>query len=392
MRRVGNSLLTIAAIGGVLCILFVLLAVFFHVTLIMFKTGSMSPTIPAGSLAVVREIPADTVRVGDVVTIDRTDALPITHRVTSATPQGGGLVSITMRGDANPSDDPAPYLVSSVRIVLFSVPQLAYAVVAVSNPIVLGAITVGAAGVVTWAFWPRDDTRPRPHGRRSVHRERAAHHARAASVAALLAVGVGAATLLPVHAAQAAVTEETISGSVLTLTSIGDRDAMRDLQAGIPVLWQVGIQANTPDSGTVTISLLGSGGLMTDAGGLWVGVRSCQVRWVGSSCASGASTLAAPTAASVLLASPLALGSMTTSEQRWILVEAFVPSASARGAANLSVMASGTGSTVVAGTNPGAMAHTGSDLQPAVQAALGAVLLGLALAFIARLRRRTVAT
>ena len=63
--------------------------------------------------------------------------------------------SVTLRGDANQADDPAPYTVSHVRIVLFSLPGLAYAVVAVSHPAVLGGVTLGSAALVTWAFWPR---------------------------------------------------------------------------------------------------------------------------------------------------------------------------------------------------------------------------------------------
>ena len=78
--RLADAALTLAAIGGVLCIAAVVAATFFDITLIMFKTGSMSPTIPAGSVAVVREIPASEAAVGDVVTVDRTDLLPITHR------------------------------------------------------------------------------------------------------------------------------------------------------------------------------------------------------------------------------------------------------------------------------------------------------------------------
>ena len=45
---IGDVLLWVASIGGVICILVVIAAVFFHVTLIMFKTGSMEPTIPTG--------------------------------------------------------------------------------------------------------------------------------------------------------------------------------------------------------------------------------------------------------------------------------------------------------------------------------------------------------
>ncbi|MFF2316410.1 signal peptidase I [Arthrobacter sp. NPDC058097] len=159
--RIGNALLNVAAFGGTVCIILVVLAFFFHITLIMFKTGSMSPTIPAGSLAVVKKIPASEVHVGDVVTIDRASALPVTHRVTSVSRSEGGAARITMRGDANPTDDPLPYEVQTVRIVLWSVPELAYAVNAANNPLVLGGLTVVMAVVVTWAFWPRDEPRRR---------------------------------------------------------------------------------------------------------------------------------------------------------------------------------------------------------------------------------------
>lgn len=52
-KAVADLLLWIAAIGGVICIALVILAYAAGITLIMFKTGSMSPTIPAGSVAVV---------------------------------------------------------------------------------------------------------------------------------------------------------------------------------------------------------------------------------------------------------------------------------------------------------------------------------------------------
>ena len=156
--RVGNALLWLASIAGVACIALVLLSMLFHVTLIMFKTGSMSPTIPTGSLAVVRQIPATDIRVGDVVTVDRDGALPVTHRVTSVSGSGDSR-QITMRGDANPVDDPAPYDVTSVRVVVASVPHLASVVVWMSNPFVLGGIAIAAGLLVTWSFWPHD---PKP--------------------------------------------------------------------------------------------------------------------------------------------------------------------------------------------------------------------------------------
>lgn len=163
---IGESLLTIASIGGVLCILLVIAAVVFKVSIMMFATGSMTPTIPAGSIAVVREIPAAEAKVGDVTTIMREKLLPITHRITSITPSDTpGNMLITMRGDANPSDDPEPYDVATVRKVIFSAPGVAQTIVAVSNPWVMGSITIAMATLVTWAFWPRKGSQRRAQRR-----------------------------------------------------------------------------------------------------------------------------------------------------------------------------------------------------------------------------------
>lgn len=155
-RVLADILLWVAAIAGVVCMVLVVLALTASITLIMFRTGSMSPTIPAGSVAVVQEVPASEIEVGDVVTVDRVGDLPVTHRVTSTSPGASDAERvITMRGDANAGDDPYPYTVQTVRVVLFSVPGIASAIVAMGNPYVLGALTIAATTLVVWAFWPR---------------------------------------------------------------------------------------------------------------------------------------------------------------------------------------------------------------------------------------------
>jgi signal peptidase I len=165
---VREVLLNVAAAGGAICILLTLAAVLFHVSLIMFKTGSMAPTIPAGSLAVVREVPVSEVRVGDVVTVEREGKLPVTHRVTSVRLEGGSGV-LTMKGDANPVEDPAPYTVSTVRTVLWSAPGLAQWVAKASNPFVLGGVTLAVAALVTWVLWPRDERADEPDEAEPAH-------------------------------------------------------------------------------------------------------------------------------------------------------------------------------------------------------------------------------
>lgn len=162
-RSLGSRLvdwgLNILAVFGVMCIALTVLAFVGNYTIIMFKTGSMDPTIPQGSIAVVHEIPATEVKVGDVITVDRGIGLkPITHRAIAVKQLGGGEALIEMQGDANPNPDPEPYRVSQVRKVVWHAPGLAKQIVWLSNPYVLGAITLGAALLVLWAFWPKSTT------------------------------------------------------------------------------------------------------------------------------------------------------------------------------------------------------------------------------------------
>jgi len=163
-QMLGDALLWVAAVAGAVCILLVVLAFTAQITLIMFRTGSMSPTIPAGSVAVVQRVPASEVQVGDVVTVDREGELPVTHRVTTIAPGADTQERIiTMRGDANAAGDPFPYTVSSVRKVLFSVPGIALVIAGMGDPIVLGTLTVAATSLVVWAFWPRGQRRSGRH-------------------------------------------------------------------------------------------------------------------------------------------------------------------------------------------------------------------------------------
>lgn len=153
-RPLRDHLLTLAAVAGAACLALVALALVGGISLVMFRTGSMSPTIPTGSLAVVREVPAGDVEVGDVVTVDRPGRLPVTHRVVDL---GGDPVTLTLQGDANPAPDAETYTVDTVRRVLWSVPELGRVVARLQHPYALGATAVVVAGLVTWWLWPRPE-------------------------------------------------------------------------------------------------------------------------------------------------------------------------------------------------------------------------------------------
>jgi signal peptidase I len=146
---------TIVVAGGVSLVAAIILVVIASgVTLVRLATGSMTPAFPADSVLLVRSIPATEVAVGDVVTVSRDGTVPITHRVVGVTPRGSGA-ELVLRGDANDVDDPEPYQVTRVGLVLGGIPFGGSALAAVQSPLGLGAATTLVAGLLLWAWWPR---------------------------------------------------------------------------------------------------------------------------------------------------------------------------------------------------------------------------------------------
>jgi signal peptidase I len=123
--RAKSVVLAIAGIAGLLSILWLIAGMVFGLSIIVFKTGSMAPTMPTGSMAIDHWIPASAIRVGDVVTVPVPGkTLPVTHRVVSiskvaAVPDDRRLV---LKGDDNLTADQTPYTVGRARQVVFSLP------------------------------------------------------------------------------------------------------------------------------------------------------------------------------------------------------------------------------------------------------------------------------
>lgn len=404
---VGSTLLNIAAIGGVICIVLVILAYCFNITLIMFKTGSMSPTIPTGSLALVREVPASDIAIGDVVTVDRAGKLPVTHRVTSVSAGGDGAArTITLKGDANLSEDPEPYVVSTVRIVLASVPGLAYIVIWFSNPWVLAGLTLSCSVLVMWAFWPRGG-RKRPPGdsgrsgdgdpastRRSsapVRESRPARHAALRRAPIALALGVGLAITGAVAPAHAAPQEEVVAGEAIVLTTIGDPSVMQSLSPGASAPWEVGITTK-PEAvpGAIDVSVAGSGSAALE---LVMVVDSCTERWVAAACGGTRTRLLDEIPVPVDGVNRDLL-SMPSQEARWLRFDVMMPSSAAVTEATvaLTVTANGMGDDVSVSPGPiSTLPRTGTSIEFAIWAAAGAILIGLLGAWLGTLRQRSQA-
>ncbi|MCA5922059.1 MULTISPECIES: signal peptidase I [Curtobacterium] len=141
-------------------------------------TRSMEPTLPPGTLLVVRPVPVEDIRVGDVVTYQIVSGQPavISHRVVSVASSSDGERTFVLKGDANAKADPAPVTAVQIRgVVWYSLPEIGIVNQVVNGsrswliPAVAGVLlTYGAvmitAGVVSTARRRRART---GHGRRS---------------------------------------------------------------------------------------------------------------------------------------------------------------------------------------------------------------------------------
>lgn len=90
-------------------------------------TGSMRPTMPPGTMVVVRPKPVDEIRVGDVVTYQLHSGEPavVTHRVVAVGIDGAGHRTFRTQGDANDAPDAAWVRAVQVKGVRwYAVPHL----------------------------------------------------------------------------------------------------------------------------------------------------------------------------------------------------------------------------------------------------------------------------
>lgn len=123
-------------------------------------SGSMTPTFDPGDSIVVRPVPLDQLRKGDVITynIPVGDGHVVTHRIVSIARKGGGNPVVVTKGDANQAvDDWEAQLQGSEAWVLETrIPKAGYAIRALRDTW-LQRISIGALGIFAllalWRVW-----------------------------------------------------------------------------------------------------------------------------------------------------------------------------------------------------------------------------------------------
>jgi len=150
--RTGHGLLTVGAVLGTLCLIAAVICLVLGVRPLIFLSGSMSPTIPAGSVGFVHEVAATDVEVGDIVSVHDVSGHRVTHRVIDVVPAADERVALTLQGDANDVPDAEPYVVRSADRLIADVPWLGHPISWLSTPLGLVVLGAVAAGVIGFTF------------------------------------------------------------------------------------------------------------------------------------------------------------------------------------------------------------------------------------------------
>ena len=106
-HRAVETVLTLGAVLGVLCVTWAVCAIAFGLTPLVLVSGSMSPAIEVGDLAVARAVPAERVVEGDVVSVRSPEGVRVTHRVVEThSLEGHDLAGAARRRQRRPRRHP----------------------------------------------------------------------------------------------------------------------------------------------------------------------------------------------------------------------------------------------------------------------------------------------
>lgn len=141
-------------------------------------TQSMEPTLPPGTLLVVKPTPLEDIRIGDVITYQIVSGQPavISHRVVSVESSSGGGRTFVLKGDNNAEPDSSPVTAAQVRgVVWYSIPEVGYVNQLVNGsrgwliPAVAGILLAYSAAMITIGVTSSVRRRRRSRGVRGRH-------------------------------------------------------------------------------------------------------------------------------------------------------------------------------------------------------------------------------
>ena len=240
LRLLREAALWIAAAIGTLCLACTVAAVGFGITPLIFSSGSMSPGIPTGSLALAISTPGSELKPGDIVSTDWSDGQRVTHRLVSVEQVANGGWQLTTRGDANNVADAEHPVIEKVDRLIWSAPGWGYVIDELTKPqwVFLMGVAVGGLLILAFRGTRRAERRqPRSEPRHAGGARHGAGGTGIAVVGGVVALALGASLLAPAPTATlatytdsgqaagvfgtATIPAPTISGCVITNNGLG---------------------------------------------------------------------------------------------------------------------------------------------------------------------------
>lgn len=166
-RGVREGMLWAGAVLGVVALGFAGLAWIGGVSVLIFQSGSMAPAYETGSVGLARDVPAEQIAVGDVVSVEDDAGQRVTHRVVVVDSSDTGTV-LTLQGDANAAPDTQPYVVDRADRVFAGIPWVGYVLGWLAGPVGLLAIGAFVASMLWLGFGPPADRGGRRRGAATV--------------------------------------------------------------------------------------------------------------------------------------------------------------------------------------------------------------------------------
>lgn len=152
-RITQNVVLGIIAALGAASLVFVAAVLIFGLRPANVISGSMVPTIPVGSVVLTTQTPASQLHVGEIVQVPRaSDGTVVTHRIQSIEKKSSGYM-LTLKGDANRSADPQPYVVQTAGLYRGHIPFAGYVAQWIQAFPIYAVLIL--AGLLTFTFWGR---------------------------------------------------------------------------------------------------------------------------------------------------------------------------------------------------------------------------------------------
>jgi signal peptidase I len=176
IARGGGVVAWILACGVALLLLATFVPTFFGLESLIVASGSMTPVMPVGAVAMTREVDAHAITAGDIISFRRPGSPETTtHRVVAVKAEGAQMI-FTTKGDANATPDPTPVVIDGrVHKVDYIVPDAGYVVRYARSPV--GALVLFVIPIAGLVF------------------ERRAHRRRKAKAASAEDLGWSATTL-----------------------------------------------------------------------------------------------------------------------------------------------------------------------------------------------------